>query len=48
MKQSKKLVNWFGYNRDDYYELYWQPGYPHWEELGPDDDGDGCVYEEVA
>jgi hypothetical protein len=46
MKQSKKLVNWFGYNRDDYYEFHWQRGDLHWEELGPDDDGDGCVYED--
>lgn len=43
-----KLVSWFGYSRDEYYDLYYQAGDTQWEELTPDEDGDGCVYEEAA
>ena len=51
MKQGKiKLINWFGMDREEYYALHYQPGDPQWEELVPDEDGNGCVYalEEVA
>ena len=47
-KKMSKLISYFGYSKDEYYELQWQPGDPHWEELTPDEDGDGCEYEEVA
>jgi len=47
MEKSLKLIKWFGYTRDEYYELQWQPGDPEWEELTPDEDGDGCEYEEA-
>jgi len=43
-----QLAKWFGYTRDEYYEQVWQPGDPQWEELTPDEDGDGCEYEETA
>lgn len=40
------LISWFGYSRDEYYKLHYQAGDAQWEELGPDQDGDGCVYED--
>lgn len=43
----KKLISWFGYSRDEYYELQKQPNDPEWEELTPDENGDGCEYEEA-
>ena len=43
----KKLIRYFGYTRDEYYELQYQPGDLEWEELTPDEDGDGCEYEEA-
>lgn len=24
---------WYGYTKDEYYELVWQPGDPFWEDL---------------
>lgn len=26
-------MTWYGYTREEYYDLIWQPGDPHWEEL---------------
>ena len=44
----KKLIKWFGYTQSEYEKLHKQPGDPEWAELGPDEDGDGCEYEEAA
>lgn len=29
-------MTWYGYTREEYYELIWQEGDPHWEELEHD------------
>lgn len=44
----KTLVNWFGFTQSEYEALIKQPGDPDWAELVPDEDGDGCEYEEAA
>lgn len=44
----KILVSWFGFSKSQYEEQVKQSGDPEWAELGPDEDGDGCKYEEAA